>query len=269
MLFGSEGAKRVCTSCWLMSAITLPQSPPKDPALPASRPRHVAVIMDGNRRWAKERRLPAVLGHRAGVRAFRRLLERCRELEIPHLTAYAFSAENWRRSPAEVEVLMKLFERYAARERDKLRRTGIRFKLIGNIEALPGRVREEFEKTVEATSHNRSMTLNLAVNYGAREELLRAVRLLAEDALKGEVSPSEITEEMVSRKLYTTGQPDPDLLIRTSGELRMSNFLLWQSAYTEFFFTDAYWPDVDDQVFEEALREFASRDRRFGGGTVK
>lgn len=234
-----------------------------------NRPQHIAVIMDGNRRWAKERRLPAVLGHRAGVRAFRRMLERCRELEIPYLTAYAFSAENWRRSPLEVEVLMKLFERYAARERDKLRRTGIRFQLIGNVDDLPVRVRDEFEKTAEATKHNRAMTLNLAVNYGAREEMVRAVRDLVADATSGKVSPAEITEQLLSSRLYTRGQPDPDLLIRTSGELRMSNFLLWQSAYTEFYFTDYYWPDVDEKVLEHALAEFAHRDRRYGGGTVK
>jgi len=232
-------------------------------------PKHLAVIMDGNRRWAKERRLPSLLGHRAGVRAFRRLLERCREMEIPHLTAYAFSAENWRRSPAEVEVLMKLFERYAARERDKLRRTGIRFHLIGDLEALPSRVQKEFLKTVEATADNTAMTLNLAVNYGAREELLRVVRALAEDSSAGNIEPSQITAEMVEERLYTAGQPDPDLLIRTSGELRMSNFLLWQSAYTEFFFTDAYWPDVDDRILDQALEAFARRDRRFGGGSIK
>ena len=231
-------------------------------------PRHIAVIMDGNRRWAKERRLPAVLGHRAGVRAFRRLLERCRELQIPHLTAYAFSAENWRRSPVEVEVLMKLFERYAAREREKLRRTGIRFCLIGNIEDLPTRVRQEFQKTVEATAHNRAMTLNLAVNYGSREELLQAVRHFATQAASGELVPEDITAEMVSQRLYTSGQPDPDLMIRTSGELRMSNFLLWQSAYTELYFTDAYWPDVDEEILKDALRDFAGRDRRFGGGVA-
>lgn len=231
-------------------------------------PRHIAVIMDGNRRWAKERRLPAVLGHRAGVRAFRRLLERCRELNIPHLTAYAFSAENWRRSPLEVEVLMKLFERYAAREREKLRRTGIRFCLIGNIDDLPTRVRQEFQKTVEATAHNRAMTLNLAVNYGSREELLQAVRHFATQAASGQVVPAEITAEMVSQRLYTSGQPDPDLMIRTSGELRMSNFLLWQSAYTELYFTDAYWPDVDEDVLKDALRDFSSRERRFGGGVA-
>lgn len=236
----------------------------KTPA--SSLPRHLAVIMDGNRRWAKERRLPSVLGHQAGVRSFRRLLEACRELGIPYLTAYAFSAENWRRSPAEVGVLMQLFERYAAREREKLRRTGIRFQLIGNLEDLPAPVKQEFLRTAEATKHNQAMVLNLAVNYGSREEILMAVKQLAVAAVKGEVEPEQITAERFAQHLYTAGQPEPDLLIRTSGELRMSNFLLWQAAYTEFFFTEAYWPDVDRKILDQALLEFSKRERRFGGG---
>ncbi len=250
-----------------MSAITSrPVEAPVSSNLTSDLPRHLAVIMDGNRRWAKERRLPSVLGHQAGVRSFRRLLEACRELEIPYLTAYAFSAENWRRSPVEVGVLMQLFERYAAREREKLKRTGIRFQLIGNLDDLPKAVKHEFLLTAEATRHNTAMVLNLAVNYGSREEILRAVRGLAEQARRGEVEPEAITAEMFSEHLYTVGQPEPDLLIRTSGELRMSNFLLWQAAYTEFFFTDAYWPDVDRKVLDQALGEFSKRERRYGGG---
>lgn len=229
-------------------------------------PRHLAVIMDGNRRWAKERRLPALLGHQAGVRSFRRLLEACREIGITHLTAYAFSAENWRRSPAEVGVLMQLFERYAAREREKLRRTGIQFRLIGNVDDLPEHVRREFLATVEATKGNTAMILNLAVNYGSREEIVRAVRQLAVKVKDGSLQPEDLTAEHIDQNLYTQGQPEPDLLIRTSGELRMSNFLLWQSAYTEFFFTEAYWPDVDRALLDQALNEYCQRDRRFGGG---
>lgn len=233
-----------------------------------SLPRHLAVIMDGNRRWAKVRRLPAVLGHQAGVRSFRRLLEACREIGIPYLTAYAFSAENWRRSPAEVSVLMQLFERYAAREREKLRRTGIRFCLIGNVDELPEQVRQEFLRTVEATKDNTAMVLNLAVNYGSREEIVRAVQQIAAAVKDGSLPVEAIEADTITDHLYTAGQPEPDLMIRTSGELRMSNFLLWQSAYTEFFFTDAYWPDVDRAVLDLALREFAQRDRRFGGGKI-
>lgn len=235
-------------------------------ANPTNLPRHLAVIMDGNRRWAKERRLPSVLGHQAGVRSFRRLLEACRELGIPYLTAYAFSAENWRRSPVEVGILMQLFERYAAREREKLRRTGIRFHLVGNIDELPAKVRSEFLLTAEATKDNTAMVLNLAVNYGSREEILRAVRAIAAEVKADRLEETAITAELISDRLYTAGQPEPDLMIRTSGELRMSNFLLWQSAYTEFFFTDAYWPDVDRDVLERALQEFSRRERRYGGG---
>jgi undecaprenyl diphosphate synthase len=229
-------------------------------------PRHLAVIMDGNRRWAKQRRLPSVLGHQAGVRSFRRLLEACRELGIPYLTAYAFSAENWRRSPVEVGILMQLFERYAAREREKLRRTGIRFSLIGNVDELPEQVRREFLLTAEATKDNSAMVLNLAVNYGAREEIVRAVRAIAHQVQDGGLTPEAIDASLLDSHLYTAGQPEPDLMIRTSGELRMSNFLLWQSAYTEFFFTEAFWPDVDRAVLDQALAAFAQRERRYGGG---
>lgn len=250
-----------------VSAPASPQAAWLSGVLPQSDlPVHLAVIMDGNRRWAKEHRLPALLGHQAGVRSFRRLLEACREMGIPYLTAYAFSAENWRRSPTEVGALMGLFERYAAREREKLRRTGIRFQLIGNVDELPASVRREFLATVEATRHNNTMVLNLAVNYGAREEILRAVRRLAEAAVCGDLEPQDINGEIFSQELYTAGQPEPDLLIRTSGEQRMSNFMLWQSAYTEFFFTQAYWPDVDRKVLCEALHAFANRERRYGGG---
>ncbi len=230
-----------------------------------SLPRHLAVIMDGNRRWARTRRLPSVLGHQAGVRSFRRMLEACREKGIPYLTAYAFSAENWRRSPAEVGILMQLFERYAAREREKLRRTGICFRLIGNVDDLPEQVRREFLLTVEATRDNTAMVLNLAVNYGSREEIVRAVRQIAGEVEGGKMSAEEISADVIASHLYTAGQPEPDLMIRTSGELRMSNFLLWQSAYTEFFFTDAFWPDVDRGVLDQALAAFARRERRFGG----
>lgn len=235
----------------------------------AALPQHLAVIMDGNRRWASTRRLPAVLGHRAGVRSFRRLLEACREIGIPYLTAYAFSAENWRRSPTEVGVLMQLFERYAAREREKLRRTGIRFHLLGNVDELPETVRREFLKTVEVTRENTAMTLNLAVNYGSREEIVETTRRLAREVREGRLEPDDIGPDDIERHLYTAGQPEPDLLIRTSGELRMSNFLLWQSAYTEFFFTDAFWPDVDRSILNQALEAYRCRDRRFGGGKAQ
>lgn len=228
-------------------------------------PAHVAVIMDGNRRWAKQRRLPGVMGHRAGVKAFRVVMETCRELGVKTLTAYAFSAENWRRSPAEVTVLMGLFEQYTRAEREKMVRTGVRFQTIGRYDMLPDAVVNEFRKTIEATAHNREMTLNLAVNYGARDEIVEAARRLAREVKAGQLDPESIDEAMFSKQLYTAGQPDPDLLIRTSGELRVSNFLLWQMAYTEFFFTPLFWPDVDRNVVIEALLDFQKRDRRLGG----
>ena len=233
---------------------------------PAALPQHVAVIMDGNRRWAKTRRLPVLMGHRAGVKAFRVVMETCREIGIKALTAYAFSAENWRRSPLEVKVLMQLFEQYTRAERDKMVRTGVRFVPIGRYTELPASVVNEFEKTRAATAHNTALTLNLAVNYGARDEILMATRHLASEVLAGRLAPEDIDEAAFSNSLYTSGQPDPDLLIRTSGELRISNFLLWQSAYTEFYFTDLFWPDVDRDVIIQALLAYQGRERRYGGG---
>lgn len=231
-------------------------------ALDRSRlPRHVAVIMDGNRRWAQERRLPAVFGHRAGVKAFRLTMEVCREFGISSLTAYAFSVENWRRSETEVRVLMQLFEQYTRAEREKMVRSGIRFRTLGRWDELPEAVRREFDATRQATAHNTGMTLNLAVNYGGRDELVRAAQHLV---LSG-TRPDHITEESFGALLDTAGQPDPDLLIRTSGEVRLSNFLLWQTAYTEMFFTPLHWPQITREVLLQAFGEFARRDRRFGG----
>lgn len=233
------------------------------PGLDASRlPRHLAVIMDGNRRWAQERHLPVVFGHRAGVKAFRLVMETCRELGIECLTAYAFSVENWRRSELEVRVLMQLFEQYTRAERDKMVRTGIRFRTLGRLEVLPDSVRQEFERTVAATAHNRAMTLNLAVNYGGRDEIVRATQAMLRQGL----DPENLTEESFGQYLDTAGQPDPDLLIRTSGEVRISNFLLWQTAYSELYFTPLYWPQVSRELLMEAFCEFQRRNRRYGGG---
>ena len=248
-----------------MSATQKAPDSPK-PKSPPAVPEHVAVIMDGNRRWAKERRLPGLMGHRAGVKAFRVVMETCRDLGVKSLTAYAFSNENWRRSPIEVKVLMGLFEQYTRAEREKMVRTGVRFVPIGRYRELPESVVAEFEKTREATAHNCALTLNLAVNYGGREEILEAARRLAQMVKEGALETADITEERFSSMLYTAGQPDPDLLIRTSGELRISNFLLWQSAYTEFYFTKLYWPDVDRNVILEAFEDYRQRDRRYGGG---
>ncbi len=232
-------------------------------------PNHVAVIMDGNRRWARSRRLPALLGHRAGVKAFRRMVSLCLDLGIEVLTAYAFSAENWKRSPVEVRVLMNLFEHYSRLERNKMVESGIKFQAIGRIDLLPPAVRSEFYRTEEVTRGNTRLQLNLAVNYGGRDELVKAVREIAHEVKAGNLSPDEISEQTISSHLWTSGLPDPDLLIRTSGELRVSNFLLWQMAYTEFCFIDLYWPDVTREVLLQALLDYQGRERRFGGGEVK
>ena len=233
---------------------------------PQAMPRHIAVIMDGNRRWAKERRLPVLLGHRAGVKTFRMIIETCRELGVKTLTAYAFSAENWRRSPPEIKLLMGLFEQYTRTEREKLVRTGVRFQPIGRYKNLPEPVLKEFEATAEATAHNQGMVLNLCVNYGGRDEIVEATRRIAAEVAAGRLAQEAITEELFSSYLFTGGQQDPDLLIRTSGEIRISNFLLWQVAYTEFYFTPAYWPDITRSHLIEAILEYQRRERRYGGG---
>lgn len=234
---------------------------------PAAIPRHLAIIMDGNRRWAQTRSLPALMGHRAGVRAFREIVQACVDLNVEVLTAYAFSVENWKRSTVEVDILLSLFEYYSRADRQRLTGNNVRFRVIGRREELPARVLRALHATEEATAHNTGLILNLAVNYGARAELLDAVRGVARDVAAGNLDPAALQEETFSRYLYTRGLPDPDLLIRTSGELRLSNFLLWQMAYTEFWFTDLYWPDFGREQLLEAIREYQKRDRRYGAGS--
>ena len=227
-------------------------------------PRHIAVIMDGNRRWAKKRHLPVIFGHKEGVSAFRRVMETSRTLGIKILTAYAFSAENWRRAPSEVALLMQLFEYYVKAERDNMMRNGIRFRCIGKVDVLPEAVCRELRRTEELTSGNTDMTLNLAVNYGGRDEIVEAARLLAGKAVREEINVQDIDEDMFADSLWTGGQPDPDLLIRTSGELRVSNFLLWQIAYTEFWFSSILWPEMDAKAVYRAVIEYQRRERRQG-----
>ena len=227
-------------------------------------PAHIAVIMDGNRRWAKKRFMPSAVGHKAGVEAFRTVMETCRNLGIKVLSAYAFSAENWQRSPAEVTLLMQLFEYYAKAERQKMLDTGVRLHVIGDKSALHPSVCRELEISEQATAHNTDLLLNLAVNYGGREEILQAARRLATQVQSGTLQAEDINQELFSQNLYTDGCPDPDLLIRTSGELRLSNFLLWQSAYTEFYFSDVYWPDVDEAFIYRAIISYQQRGRRYG-----
>ena len=224
-------------------------------------PRHVAVIMDGNGRWARKRRMPRVAGHRAGIRAVRDTLETCARLGIEVLTLYAFSQENWKRPRTEVDTLMDLLKEYVRKELDTLVRNDIRFRVLGRMEDLAESVRDELRRLLDATRDNRGLQLNVALSYGGRAEIVDAVKRMVADGL----DPRTIDEPRLSDYLYTAGQPDPDLLIRTSGEMRVSNFLLWQIAYAEIWVTETLWPDFRRRHLLEALREYQSRERRYGG----
>jgi len=227
-------------------------------------PRHVAVIMDGNGRWAAVRGLPRVEGHRAGIRAVRAVVECARELGIPFLTLYAFSVENWARPREEVEALMELLREFLAREVEELCRHRIRLRVIGDRHRLPPGVRSALDAALAATAACEEMTLTLALSYGGRDEITRAAARLAADAARGLLDPAAVTEEALAERLDTAGMPDPDLVIRTSGEQRISNFLLWQSAYAEFAFVDVLWPDFGKADFLQVLEEYGRRERRFG-----
>lgn len=221
-------------------------------------PRHIAIIMDGNGRWAEMRNLPRSEGHRAGARAVREVVEECRRLGIGHLTLYAFSSENWSRPPGEIASLFSLLLEFLAVETPRMEAQGIALRVLGDLQGLPGPQRAALNYSRAHTASGKSMILNLALNYGARAEIIQAAR-----ALSGR-RPEEITEETFKGALYTAGQPDPDLLIRTSGELRLSNFLLFQCAYSEFYFTPVLWPDFTSAELRKALAAFGARDRRFG-----
>lgn len=227
-------------------------------------PRHIAIIMDGNGRWAESRHLPRILGHRRGVEVVRKIVTAAREKQIPYLTLYAFSSENWGRPEDEVGALMGLLGNYLASELKTMLQQDIRLQVIGDTSRLPKNIREILGDTVEKTASNRTMTLILALSYGGRDELIKAARLLVEKALAGEIAAEEIDEGEFAACLETAGIPDPDLLIRTSGEMRISNFLLWQIAYAELYFCDTYWPDFDEEQLYLALAEYARRQRRFG-----
>jgi len=220
--------------------------------------------MDGNGRWAKLRGLPRIEGHRTGIRSVRAVVECARELGIPYLTLYAFSTENWGRPAAEVNTLMALLREFLVKELPELRERGIRLRVIGEVSQLPAPVREVLSATVSGTADSREMTLTLALSYAGRNEIVRAARKIAEEAASGAIAPGAITEEDLAARLDTAGMPDPDLVIRTSGEVRISNFLLWQAAYAEFVFTDVLWPDFGKAEFLQSLDEYARRDRRFG-----
>jgi len=232
-------------------------------ALPAP-PRHVAIIMDGNGRWAQQRGLPRVAGHRRGAEAVRIAVEGCREQGIGYLTLYAFSSENWKRPATEVDDLMGLLRLYLRRELAELHRNDVRVRFIGDRTRLAEDIVSLLTESERLTERNGGLTLVIALNYGARDEIVRAAQRIAEDVAAGRLRPGQIDEACYARYLQTADIPDPDLLIRTSGEQRLSNFLLWQSAYTELIFTTTLWPDFSKQSLREAVREFQSRDRRFG-----
>jgi undecaprenyl diphosphate synthase len=231
----------------------------------AALPVHVAIIMDGNGRWARKRALPRVAGHRAGISAVREVVEGSAELGIPVLTLYAFSVENWKRPPYEVSTLMQLLKEYLGKELDNIHRNNIRFRTIGRTAELDRTVRSELDKAIARTSGNTGMIFNVALNYGGRAEIVDAVNRLLRNGGNGAAAAGGITEEEFAAYLYTAGLPDPDLLIRTSGELRISNFLLWQIAYAEIWVTDTLWPDFDKRHLYEAIIAFQKRERRYGG----
>ncbi|MDZ4820175.1 MAG: isoprenyl transferase [Planctomycetota bacterium] len=228
-------------------------------------PRHIAVIMDGNGRWAQRQGLPRIEGHRRGVSSVRRTTEECARLGIEQLTLYCLSSENWKRPQHELDFLMHLLEQYMIEERTTIMNQGIQVHVIGRREGIPAATLAEMDKTIAMTAGNTGMRLCLAINYGGRAELLDAVRQIATEAQRGELDPASLTESTIDQHLYTAGMSDPDLLIRTAGERRISNFLLWQISYAEIWITDRCWPEFDEACLHEALIDFGSRDRRFGG----
>lgn len=233
---------------------------------PQRLPAHIAIIMDGNGRWASRRNLPRVAGHSAGVAPVRSTVETCARMGIRVLTLYAFSAENWKRPRAEVETLWRLLRFYLKKELPELQRNGIRLKAIGRLEALPAQVRADLESVVELTAQNRGLLVNLAINYGGRSEIVDAVNSIIENARReGRLDSLYVEEEALAAGLYTAGSPDPDLLIRTSGEMRISNFLLWQIAYSELYVTETLWPDFSRRELLKAILDYQKRDRRYGG----
>ncbi|MBN1876170.1 MAG: isoprenyl transferase [Anaerolineae bacterium] len=224
-------------------------------------PTHVGIIMDGNGRWARQRGLPRLAGHRAGVENLRRVLRAAVELNVPILTLYAFSTENWSRPIEEVRGLLQLLDNALSKEVDEMHKNGVQLRHIGNLDPLSPSLQQKVLDAVKLTQHNRRLIANIAFNYGGRQEIVSAVQAIIRDGLK----PEDINETVISNYLYTAELPDPELIIRTSGELRVSNFLIWQGAYTEYYVSPVYWPDFDKDEFYRALVSFSQRDRRFGG----
>ena len=228
-------------------------------------PRHIGVIMDGNGRWAKKRGLPRSAGHQAGADTLKKIVTECNNMGIKYITVYAFSTENWKRPKEEVDFLMNLLLNYLRDSERTLAKENVVIRTIGGREALSEEIRAQIKKTEEFTKNNTGIVMNIALNYGSREEIVRAAKVLADRAKKGEIGVEDITEDVISGELYTGGQPDPDLIIRTSNELRLSNFLMWQSAYSELYFTKTLWPDFSVRDLHNAILEYQSRNRRYGG----
>ncbi len=231
----------------------------------AQRPRHVAIIMDGNGRWAQRQNLPRIEGHRRGVASVRRTVEQCTQLGLEQLTLFCLSSENWKRPPEELEFLMHLLEQYMIEERGTIMQQRIVVEVIGRRTGIPPRVLDEMDRTIDLTAGNPGMRLCLAINYGGRGEMVDAVRAIAQRVQTGELAPDAICEETIAAHLYTAGRPDPDLLIRTAGEMRVSHFLLWQISYAELWVTERCWPEFRTEDLYEAIRAYVRRDRRFGG----
>ena len=228
-------------------------------------PKHIAIIMDGNRRWAKEKGIDTRLGHKAGAETLEKIAAFANEIGIKYMTVYAFSTENWKRTKEEVGALMILLRTYLDKFLNKESLRNIKIRVLGDIENLDKSLRESIEKIVEKSKNNTGLTLNIAFNYGGRAEITRAIKNISQKVKNNELKVENINEEIVSNNLYTSGEPDPDLLIRPGGELRISNFLLWQLAYTEFLFIDKYWPDFSEEDLLEAIKIFENRNRKFGG----
>ena len=228
-------------------------------------PKHIAIIMDGNGRWAKKRFLPRTAGHKAGVETVRTIITECKRLGIKHVTLYTFSTENWKRPVLEVETLMMLLQTYLKKEVEELNRNNVRLTAIGDIEKLPKSCLDELKRAMELTKDNDGPNLNLALNYGGRYDITNAVKQISRDIENHKLNSDDITEETIKNYLSTKSIPDPDLVIRTSGEQRLSNFLLWELAYAELYFTDVYWPDFDEKELQKAIYTYQNRDRRFGG----
>ena len=228
-------------------------------------PRHIAIIMDGNGRWATKKGLPRTAGHAAGSETLRRIATYCRSIGVQYLTVYAFSTENWKRSAEEVGAIMQLFEKYLHEAIDTMARDRIRLKILGDLSRISPELRALIAKTDEISTHYDGFQANICINYGGRDEIVRAAKAFAARCAAGECSADALTEDMFSGLLYTAGLPDPELIIRPSGEIRVSNFLLWQSAYSEYYFTDVLWPDFDEKELDRAIAAYSRRDRRFGG----